>query len=192
MAFAAAQWFKNADRSNWQHACDALETAFAFGYYGAFSDTTTQTAASTTTAYKMTLNTTDEAWGVSIGTPTSKIVVANPGTYNLQWSGQFQNTDNSDHDVSVWLRKGNDGGESVDIVGSTGYISIPASHGQVSGHTVVGWNWVLTLAADDFIEIMWSVDSTAVTIQSYAAQTNPTRPSTASLVVTMTQVGAVR
>lgn len=191
MAFAALQWFKNADRGNWQHASDALEAAFAFGWYGAFEDTTTQSITSTTTGYAMTLDTTDESYGVMLPT-TSKIMVTYPGTYNLQWSGQFQCADNADHDVSIWLRKGNGGGAATDIPGSTGLISIPASHGQTPGHTVAGWNWVLTLAANDYLTLMWSADSTTVTLQSYAAQTNPTRPSTASLVVTMTQVGAVR
>lgn len=191
MAFASARWFKASDRGNWQHATDTLDEAFAFGWYGAFQDTTTQSVVSTTTAYAMTLNTTDEFYGVTLPT-TSKVMVDYPGTYNLQWSGQFQNTNSSDHDVSVWLRKGNGSGSSTDIPGSTGYISIPASHGQTSGHTIAGWNWVLTLAANDYLTLMWSVDSTTVTLQSYAAQTSPTRPSTASLVVTMTQVGAVR
>lgn len=191
MAFGAAQWFKNADRSDWQNACNALESAFAFGYFGAFQDTTTQSITSTTTAYAMSLNTTDESFGVALPTPT-KIAVTNPGTYNLQWSGQFQCSGNSDQDVSVWLRKGNDGGASSDIPGSTGLVSIPASHGQTPGHIIVGWNWVLTLAADDYLTLMWSADSTNVTLQAYGAQTSPTRPSTASLVVTMTQVGAVR
>jgi hypothetical protein len=192
MAFAAAQWWKNADRSDWQNACNALEAAFAFGYYGSFQDSTTQRIASTTTAYAMTFDTTDDTWGVSIGSPTSKIVVANAGTYNLQWSGQLQNTNNADQDVNVWLRKGNGDGASVDISGSNGVVSVPASHGQVSGHTITGWNWVFTLAAGDYIQLMWCADSTAITLQAYAAQSNPTRPSTASIVATLTQVGAVR
>lgn len=191
MAFNATRWFKTADRGNWQDACNTLEEAFFFGFYGAFQDTTTQAVADVTAAYPMTLNTTDESYGVTVSS-ASKITVANPGTYNLQWSGQYQNSDNTDHDATVWIRKGNGGGSAADITGSAGVISIPASHGQVSGHTVAGWNWVFTLAANDYLTLMWSADSTAVTLQAYAAQTSPTRPSTASVVVTMTQVGAVR
>jgi hypothetical protein len=187
MAFKAAQWWKNADRSDWQNACNALEDAFAFGYYGAFQDTTTQTLASTTVAYPMTFDTTDETYGVTIGSPTSRIVIANPGTYNIQWSGQFQNTNNANQDAAVWIRR-----NGVDVTGSTGVFAVPGSHGQVSGHTLLGWNYVITFAANEYIEFMWHADSTAVTLQSYSAGTNPTTPSTSCLVLTVTQVGAVR
>lgn len=192
MAFAAAQWFKNADRADWQNACNALEAAFAFGYYGAYQSVSTQLIADPTVAYPITFDTVDDEWGVSIGSPSSKLVVANPGTYNLQWSGQFQNTDASDHDVSVWIRKGNDGGTTSDVVGSTGVISIPAKHGLISGHTIASWNYVLTLVANDYLQFWWCADSTTVSLQSYPAQTEPVRPSTASVIATVTQIGAVR
>ena len=153
------------------------------GYYGAFSDYTSQTITSITAAYAMTLNTTDESNGVSRGTPTSKIEFTNAATYNVQWSGQFQNTNNTDHDVRVWLKK-----NGTDVVGSTGFASIPSSHGQVNGHTIIGWNYILTLAAGDYLQFYWSADSTAVSIETYTVGTNPTTPSTASLIVTAQQV----
>lgn len=187
MAFAATRWFKTADRSNWQDACNALEEAFAFGYYGAFQDTTTQTIASITTAYPMTFNTTDESYGVSVGTPASQIVITNPGTYNVQWSGQFQNTNNVDQDAAVWLRRNGN-----DVTGSTGVFVVPASHGQISGHNLIGWNYVMTFTAGEHFELMWHADSTMVTLQSYAAGVDPVMPSTSCLVLTVTQIGAVR
>jgi len=58
--------------------------------YGAFHDTTTQTAAATGTAYAVTFNSTDLSNDVSIGSPTSKIVVANAGIYNFQFSLQLE------------------------------------------------------------------------------------------------------
>lgn len=156
--------------------------------YGSFADTTTQTAAANT-ATVMTFNTTDFASNVSVvtsGGKASRITVANAGIYNFQWSGQFQNTNNQLHDVSVWVRK-----NGTDVVGSTGLISIPNSHGGVNGHTIAGWNFLFTLAANDYIELWWSTDSTLVTIEAYAAGTSPTRPSTSSLVATMTFVSPV-
>jgi hypothetical protein len=153
------------------------------GYYGTFQDTTTQTIASTTTAYAMTLNTTDESNGVTRGTPTSRVVFANSGTYNFQWSGQFQNTDTQENDVQVWIRK-----NGTDVTGSTGFISVPSKHGGVNGHSVESWNYVLTLAANDYLELYWQASNTAVTLQAYSAGTAPTTPATASLIVTATQV----
>jgi hypothetical protein len=152
-------------------------------YYGAFEDLTNQTIASTTVAYPMTLNTTDYADGFSRGTPTSRIVAADTGTYNIQWSGQFSNTNNQDQDVTVWLRI-----NGTDVAGSAGYISIPSSHGGTPGHIVAGWNYILPLAAGQYFEFVWSSTSTAVSLKYYASGTNPTRPSTASLIVTVVPV----
>jgi len=156
-------------------------------YAGAFQDTTTQTIASTTTAYPITLNTDDYVNGVTRGSPTSRIVFANAGVYNVQWSGQFQNSSTSLHDVRVWIRL-----NGTDVAGSTGYISVPNSHGGTDGHTVQAWNYVLNLAAGDYIEFVWTASSTTVTLQTYAAGTSPTSPSTASVIVTanqLTQIG---
>jgi hypothetical protein len=150
--------------------------------YGAFQDTTDQTIASTTTAYAMTLNTTDYTNGVYLSN-SSRINVRNAGTYNFQWSGQFQNADTQIHDVSVWLRK-----NGTDITGSTGFISIPNKHGGVDGTIIAGWNYFLELAANDYIELYWSATSTNVSLEFYPAATSPTRPSTASLIATMNYV----
>lgn len=154
--------------------------------YGAFQDSTDQTIASTTTAYQMTFDTTDSSNGVTVvtsGGKASRLTVANAGTYNLQWSGQFNNSDTQIHDATVWLRK-----NGADITGSSGVISVPNSHGGVDGHTLVGWNYFVDLAANDYIEMMWSATNTAVSLQFYAAGTSPTRPSTASLIATLSYV----
>lgn len=147
--------------------------------YGAFQSLADQTIATANTAYAMTLDTTDYSNGVTLSN-SSRMNVKNTGVYNLQWSGQFQNTDSQLHDVSVWLKK-----NGTDIVGSTGFISVPNSHGGVNGHSIVGWNYFLELAANDYIEIWWSATSTAISLQFIPTQTSPTRPSTASLIATM-------
>ena len=153
--------------------------------YGSFADTTDQsTTANTATVMK--LNTTDFANGVSIVTSgglASRITVEYAGVYNFQWSGQFQNTGAQEHDVSVWVRK-----NGTDVVGSTGLIGVPSSHGGVNGHIVAGWNFLFQLQANDYIELWWSTPDAAVTIEAYAAGTTPTRPSTSSLVATVTYV----
>lgn len=153
----------------------------ALGYYGAFSDYTDQLITANT-AQAMTFNTTDESNGVSI-VSGSRISFANAGTYNVQWSGQFECSSNQDQDVSVWLRK-----NGVDVVGSTGLVAVPAAHGGIPGHTLPSWNFVFTVTAGDYYEFYWSSTSSTVSLQTYSAGTVPTRPSTASLVLTVTQV----
>lgn len=159
--------------------------------YGAFSSDQDQTTTANT-ATLMTLNTTDFANGVSIS--SSKITVTYPGIYNLQFSTQFQNTDNAIQDISIWLRQGNDGGSSADITGSTGYVSIPARKSASAGeeaHEIVGWNYYLSMAADDYVQIYWSTTNASVTIQAYPTSTSPTRPSTQSVVATLSFVSAL-
>ena len=148
--------------------------------YGAFSSDQDQTATANT-ATLMTLNTTDFASGVSIS--SSKITVANAGIYNLQFSTQFQNTDTAFQDVYIWLRQ-----NGVDIPGSTGFVSIPNKHAGTDGHSIVGWNYFLNMAVNDYVEIYWSVPNVAVTIQHLPASGTPTKPSTQSVVATLSFV----
>jgi hypothetical protein len=150
--------------------------------YGAFQSLADQTIASTTAAYAMTLDTTDYSNGVYFSN-SSRMNVRNAGTYNFQWSGQFVNTDSQIHDVSVWLRK-----NGTDITGSTGFISVPNSHGGTNGHIIAGWNYFLELAANDYIELYWYATSTNISLEFLPAGTSPTRPSTASLITTLNYV----
>lgn len=150
--------------------------------YGAFQSLADQTIASTTTAYAMTLDTTDYTNGVYLSN-SSRMNVRNAGIYNLQWSGQFENTDTADHDVYIWLRK-----NGTDVVASSGLISVPGRHGSINGHTIGGWNFFLELAANDYIELYWSADGTTVSLQFYATGSSPTKPSTASLITTVQYV----
>jgi hypothetical protein len=160
--------------------------------YGAFSSYADQpTTANTATL--MTLDTTDFASGVSV-VAGSKITVENPGIYNLQWSGQFQNVHNQLEDATIWLKQGNGAGAATDITGSTGFISIPNSHGgggTVPGHGIYGWNYFLSMQAEDYIQLYWSATSADVSIQTYPTQTGPIRPSTASLIATLSFVSAL-
>jgi len=151
--------------------------------YGAFSSDQDQTAVANT-ATLMTLNTTDFANGVSIA--ASEITVATAGIYNLQFSAQFQNTDTAFQDVYIWLRQ-----NGVDISGSTGFVSVPNRHAGTNGHTIIGWNYFISMAANDHVEIYWSIPSTAVSIQHIAASGTPTKPSTQSVVATISFVSAL-
>jgi len=154
--------------------------------YGAFSSDQDQTTTANT-ATLMTLNTTDFSNGVSIN--SSKITVSTPGIYNLQFSTQFQNTDNQLQDISIWLKQ-----NGTNIPGSTGYVSIPARKSASPGeeaHEIIGWNYYVSMAANQYIEIYWSTTNASVTIQAYPTSTGPVRPSTQSVVATMSFVSAL-
>lgn len=147
--------------------------------YGAFQDSTDQTAASTTAAYAVTFNTTDYSHGISV-VSNSRLTANSYGIYNVQFSIQFANTDTQIQDVDIWFRK-----NGTDIANSNSRFSIPNSHGGVDGHLIAAMNFWVELAANDYTEIMWRTTSTAVSIQQIPAQTSPTRPATPSAIVTV-------
>lgn len=157
--------------------------------YGAFSSDQSQTTTANT-ATLMTLNTTDFSNEVSIS--SSKITVVNAGIYNLQFSVQLQNLNNAPQDTFIWLRQGNDGGSSADITGSAGKIGLPARKNPSDPfHSIIGWNYFLSMNANDYVQIYWSTSSADVSIQYYAASGSPTKPSTQSVVATMSFVSAL-
>lgn len=161
------------------------------GYYGAWQDNVTQTAALNNVGYAMIFRTTDLSNGVTVvtnGTNLTRITFANTGIYNLQFSSQFQNIGNSEADVTIWIRK-----DGTDIPGSAGFVTVPkrtsAGAGN-EGHTVVGWNYLLSVVAGEYYEIIWSTtNATNVTMQYYAAGSPP--PSTASVIATVTQQSGI-
>ena len=147
--------------------------------YLAVQDSTDQSAASTTTAYAVTFNTTDYALGASLSN-SSRLNVNYSGLYNLQFSIQFANTDTQIQDVDIWFRK-----NGTDIANSNSKFSVPNSHGGTSGHLIAALNFYLELAKNDYVQIMWATTSTQVTIEQLPAQTSPTRPATPSAIATL-------
>ena len=153
--------------------------------YGAFSSYTSQSTTANT-ATLLTMSNTDFSNGVSLETG-SKMTVEFAGIYNLQFSVQVQNLDTAPQDMFIWLRQ-----NGVDIVGSTGVIGLPPrkSAGDPS-HDIKGWNYFLSMKAGDFVQIYWSPTIATVTIPTYAASGTPTKPSTASVVATLSFVSAL-
>ena len=96
--------------------------------YGAFQDSTDQTAASTTAAYAVTFNTNDFVNGVSV-VSNSRLTVKSYGIYNVQFSIQFVNTDSALQDIDIWFRK-----NGTNIDNSNSRFSVPNRHGSVDGH----------------------------------------------------------
>ena len=50
------------------------------------------------------------------------------------------------------------------------------------------WNFVITLAADDYLQLMWSSANTAVQLTAEGAATAPVRPEIPSVIATLTVV----
>ena len=146
-------------------------------HYGSFSDTTLQTAASINTAYAMTFNTTDSSNGISIGSPSSRLVVDNQGVYNVQFSAQLDELSGGTANVYIWLRKN---GINVENTAST--IALQGT----SARLVAAWNFIIQLEPTHYVELMWATDNTNARI--LAASTTSVWPAIPSVICTITQV----
>jgi hypothetical protein len=173
---------------------DVTVTAFgtnlyntATGSYGSFYDTGSVLATSATTIYSMSLSTTDISNGVFVsasGGDITRVKFTNAGTYNVQFSSQFSNSDNSTQDVVVWFRK-----NGTDIPDSSGTVGVPPFKAGSNGQVIASWNYYVSISANDFIQLCWHAEqANVITLETIAAGTSPTHPRTPSTILTATRV----
>lgn len=155
---------------------DLVETQIPQRKYGSFSDTTTQTAAATNTAYAVKFNTTDISAGVYTGgSDNSQIYVSRHGTYNFQFSLQLVSASASVKLAYVWIRI-----NGVNVANSATKVTLQGS----SSAYVAAWNFVLNLNAGDYFSLMWSTNDTNVQILAEAASAPV--PAIPSAILTVT------
>jgi hypothetical protein len=169
------------DPTNLQASLQALEVAPAYTpqlprlRYGSFYDTTDQTAAAINTAYGMTFNTTDITNGVYIGSPTSRVYVDTVNVYNIQFSAQLINTAGGAHNAWIWLRK-----NGTDIPNSATALRIEGNNTEA----VAAWNFLLSMNAGDYFELMWEVSDLSVSL--HADPATAVHPAIPSVILTVT------
>lgn len=153
-------------------------------YYGSFYDTVIQTATLANTAYAMILRSVDSSAtnGVSVvngttGLPT-RITVDNAGTYNIQFSSQLARTSGgASAVVDIWLKQG-----TTNVPSSNTKVTFQAN----AGFVVAAWNFFITLAANEYVELMWATTDTSITMTIEAA--NGVHPVTPSVIATVNKV----
>jgi len=146
-------------------------------YYGEFTKTNSQSPVAANTAYPLLFTNTEIANGVSIGTTTSEIYVAQAGLYNIAASVQITSTNSSQKAIWVWLRKNG----TTDFPNSARVASTTLNN----GYLVVTLNEVASLLAGDFIEVMYASDNTNVSIATVAA--TAFAPAAPAVILTVTQ-----
>ena len=156
-------------------------TTSSYGYYGSFYSTQSQFNPIINTSHSMFFENLDVANGVSV-VSQSQLTVGYPGTYNVQFSTQFNKSDNGTSNVYIWLKK-----NGVNLPDTAGDIQITKATGGPGGKYLAAWNYLVPMATDDFLEIVWQSDNVEITASSYTASGNiPAIPST---IVTLTQAG---
>lgn len=148
--------------------------------YGSFYSNATQTNPVANTAMAMTFNNTNSANGVSV-VSNSQLTVAKAGVYNIQFSAQFTKTDAGTDYMEVWLSKN---GTSVPWTSTR--LKLEGSN----VYEVASWNFVETLGATEYVELMWgSADLNAQIVAIPSANTTM-GIDVPSVIVTVTPVGA--
>ncbi len=151
--------------------------------FGSFSDTTTQQVDLINTPKAMTFNQITPgvngvvANGVSV-VSGSRITVAVGGIYNLVYSAQLTKTDAGNDQMDIWLRIN---GVDVPLSNSESMLS-------TTQHLVSTSSWMLTLASEDYVQLMYSSADINTHITATPAQTAPVRPAVPSVIATMLQV----
>lgn len=137
--------------------------------YGSFVDVTDQTGSTATpTAVKFGTNLINTA-GVTVvtdGSQLTRLTFAEAGTYVVTSNAQCSNSDAADHNVTVWMRL-----NGSDVTNTTFRQVIPKVGDGGVGFISVGT--VAAFAAGDYIQIMWLVDNTALTLDAAAAVVGP-------------------
>lgn len=146
-------------------------------YYGEFTKTTDQSPAVINTAYALTFNNTEIAEGISIGSPASRIVVVQSGLYQFDATVQISSSNSNAKTVWLWFRK-----NGTDIANTARLVTININNGYVP----MALAEFFSLAANDYIEIMFAADATAITVDNVAA--TAFAPAAPAVVLAVSQI----
>jgi len=152
--------------------------------FGSFYSTVTQgISGSVDDAYPMSAETVAYSVGIDV-VDGSKFTVQSGGTYNLQFSSQFNKLSGfTGAIISIWMRKN---GEDIDASRGDVY----AGSNLFDAKVLPSWNYIETLEAGDNLELMWCSTSNLTILEALDAETAPLpfKPSLPSVAVTLTQI----
>lgn len=152
-------------------------------FYGNFALSTNQASGGTTTDNLITWDTTNISKGMTLNSSDkSKIVFANPGTYNLNFLGQFNFTGGtSDYHITTWFSK-----NGVQVPSSAfSFTTASAQNSQVLANIEAP----ISVLPNDYIQFHWWSGASGMSLLATAAGTNPTRPASPSATLTIYNVG---
>jgi len=148
--------------------------------YGSFSDSTTQSVATTTVAYPVTFNTDEAKHGVthSTATNTSRIQIDIAGTYLIAFSA---------------IGKSAAVNESLDIWLAVNGTPVPRSNTisrfvGTANERIITVTYLYTFTAGQYFQLYWRSSHNGTTLPATAAQANPTRPACPSIILTVNMI----
>ncbi len=159
----------------------------------AASDSTDQVASANNTPTVAAWDTLNSGYLWTLNAPGSATAQV-AGVYKITYSLQFANTDNSQHDATVWLKNNN-----VDIPDSTTTFTLQARKSAGVPSLVCGYSEVVfEVAEGDEIELYWATEQAYISgvqdgvyMFSDGVQTSPyNRPAIPSAIGSITWVSA--
>lgn len=146
--------------------------------HGSFYDTTTQTNPVANAVNLMKFNSVYDSGGgtqYAVKKDTDRVYITQTGVYNIQFSAQLDHIGGGNTTIFIWIRV-----NGLNVPHSATKVVIDGPNDE----KVAAWNWVLTLAAGDYIELAWQSPSTDTILLAEPATGNiPEIPSVIMSIV---------
>ena len=140
----------------------------------------THSAASTNTAYAITWENNPIAEHIAVDdTTTSRIVFEHAGTYKVDFSCELLSSNSSSKSIYIWPRI-----NGTDVPFSTIVTSIDSNNNRL----VTSRSGIFTVDVDDYLEAMFAVTDTAMTIDGSAATAFAPASPSATIIVTEVEI----
>lgn len=163
--------------SGWQRLNGGL---VARGYYGSFYTDDTVCVVSIGQEIAVSLAHSNGSYGVTI-TNGTQVKVQHNGVYNIQVSYQFFNSLTGVGDGITWFKKN---GAAIPYTASYG--AVVGKHGSTDGALILSYNIIVSLSANDYIETVWTSDTSGVHVDQRVSVGNV--PNSPSVILTINQV----
>lgn len=138
--------------------------------------TATHSAAATNTPYAITWENNPISQHIAVdGTTTSRIVFEHAGTYKIEFSAELLSSNSSSKSIYIWPRI-----NGTDIPFS-GFVTTISANGD---RIACGRSGLFTVDADDYLEAMFAVTDTALSINGSAATAFAPASPSATIIVT--------
>jgi len=136
--------------------------------FGSFYDTTQQVYANVNLGQYVSINTDAGSKNVKLES-NGTIRFDYTGTYNINYSLQFTNTDSNQFDINVWLKQ-----NGSNIPDSNSIFTIPGRKNPSRPGKIIAVSPIpVAVASNDYVQLFWHTDTTAVVLETIAAQGAP-------------------
>lgn len=145
--------------------------------YGSFSSNATQTIASATTAYAITYTNNEVTNQITL-TANSKINILVAGTYLITFSAIGASSAPNKY-LDIWLSV-----DGTNVPRSNTHSEFVGTHNE----RIITVTYLYDFTAGQYFELYMHSDDTGATLVATAAGTNPTRPESPSIIVTVNKI----